>query len=97
MIHSAYITLRDRGLFVLLNAISWLLIANFKKYILRKKYIEKDIYTYQIISKTTTESDELYRQTLSDDFEHELTYNDIDGTEIKMRLKAVDPEEWSQS
>ena len=48
MIHSAYITLRDRGLFVLLNAISWLLIANLKKYILRKKYIEKDIYTYKM-------------------------------------------------
>ncbi len=49
MIHNAFITLRDRGLFVFIKAISWLLIANFKKYILQKKFIEKNIYTYRML------------------------------------------------
>jgi FkbM family methyltransferase len=49
MIHSVYITLRDRGLFVLVKAVSWLLIANFKKYIMNSRFIKKSIYSYQML------------------------------------------------
>tara|TARA_R110002096_G_scaffold94635_6_gene212941 strand:- start:37631 stop:38587 length:957 start_codon:yes stop_codon:yes gene_type:complete len=48
MINSVYITFRDRGLFVLVKAISWLSVASFNKYVLKNKFIKKNIYTYQM-------------------------------------------------
>lgn len=48
MIYSAYITFRDRGLIVLVKAIIWLFIANFMKFVLSKKYLQKKIYDYRM-------------------------------------------------
>ena len=55
---------------------------------------QKDIYTSLTAKTETIESKELYRQTLDDDFDHELTFENIDGTKASIRLKAVDPDNW---
>ena len=70
-----------------------------KKGLFRKveTLIERDIHTNQIVKQETIESDELYRQTLSDDFDHELVFDNADGTEARMRLKVVDSQEWLDS
>jgi hypothetical protein len=57
---------------------------------------QRDINTSLIAETNTIESEERYRQTLDDDFDHEVVFQDIDGTEVRMRLKTVNPDEWKQ-
>jgi|MDSZ01.1.fsa_nt_gb hypothetical protein len=57
---------------------------------------QRDIHTSSVIKTDTIESDDRYRQTLEEDFDHEVVYQDIDGSEIRMRLKAIDPDTWQQ-
>ena len=55
---------------------------------------QRDIHTSLITKTDTIESDALYRQTLEDDFDHEIVFENIDGTQMSIRLKQVDPENW---
>ena len=56
----------------------------------------KDMYTSLVTKVETKECDELYRQTLDDDFDHELVFENIDGTKGSIRLKVVDPDDWKK-
>lgn len=55
---------------------------------------QKDINTSLTTATETIESQDLYRQTLDDDFDHELIFDNIDGTKASIRLKVVDPDTW---
>ena len=50
----------------------------------------RDIRTCKIEKTSVEESEELYQLTDSDVFDHELFYDDIDGSKKSMRFKIVD-------
>ena len=55
---------------------------------------QRDTNTSLTTKTETIKSEEFYRQTLEDDFDHEITFDNIDGTKASIRLKEVDPDTW---
>ena len=43
---------------------------------------QRDIHTSSVIKTDTIESDDRYRQTLEEEFDHEVVYQDIDGLSL---------------
>lgn len=50
----------------------------------------RDINAGLVVSEEDTTSEELYRLTLDDDFDHEIKFEDFDGKTASMRFKKVE-------
>jgi hypothetical protein len=53
-----------------------------------------DIETGTVVDTKILDSDSVYRQTNGDTFDHEVTYEDLDGTECKIKFIEVNEDEW---
>ena len=58
-------------------------------YRLIKQVVVRDVVTLTQVSNKKKTSEELFELTDSDDFDHELSYDDLDGTVKTLRFKLV--------
>lgn len=58
-------------------------------YRLIKQVVVRDVVTLTQVSNRKKVSEELFELTTTDDFDHELSYDDLDGSVKTLRFKLV--------